>query len=111
MTDLINMRFKAKRRWPFTSKTIKADRVIRSAFVDPHTEVEVVAFECDLFTLHCVFGQNDRMHIRCVSDKYRLDLIEKLVNFSVFAELQSLESHQPCPENHLKTKKFVVEKF
>lgn len=60
----------------------------------------VVGFDSDLFKVTCEIHP-DNFTIKCVSKNYRVDLVEKLINFTVFAEFYALENTE-VPTTNLR---------
>lgn len=66
---------------------------MRSVFVDPESQLTFVGFSSNDFQL-IVQVEDNRMLVSCISKLHRRDLIKKVINFNVFAELRWLESPQ-----------------
>ncbi len=81
---------------------------MRSAFVDPSTYAMIIGFDCDMFKVTCKIDAH-QLTVLCTSRKYRLDLVEKFINFTVFASIYALE-HSEIPRTNLRAKRFVLAK-
>ena len=64
---------------------------MRTVFVDPENQLAYVCFKCDAFCL-VIQVEDTKMVVSCHSATHRMDLVKKIINFNVFAELRWLEN-------------------